>query len=90
MAFISRVNEDSKLQSKLVTITGNVEGLRKVAADAGFQFTTQEWRAAAISAFSGELDDAELEQMAGGINKPVWLSGFLPGFNAPTMGDLGF
>ena len=91
MAFISRVSEDSSLQSKLASITGNVEGLRKVAADAGFNFTTQEWRAAAVRAFSDELGDDELEQIAGGLNSSQsWLSGFLPTFNAPTMGDLGF
>jgi predicted ribosomally synthesized peptide with nif11-like leader len=82
LSFINRVNYDSTLQSKLAIIAGNVDGLIKVATEAGFNFSPDDWYAAATTAFSPELSEDELELIAGGTaqsNNPSasWVSKFL-------------
>jgi predicted ribosomally synthesized peptide with nif11-like leader len=82
LSFINKVNYDSTLQSKLAVIAGNVDGLIKVATEAGFNFSPDDWYEAATTAFSPELSEDELELIAGGagqsgIPAASWVGKFL-------------
>jgi predicted ribosomally synthesized peptide with nif11-like leader len=61
-AFVQAVNKDSQLQGRVAALNGNVEGLVKLAADAGYSFTAQDWR----TAVSGELSEGDLDTVSGG------------------------
>jgi predicted ribosomally synthesized peptide with nif11-like leader len=76
LAFIDQVNHDLKLQTKLVTQTGNVQGLINVAAEAGYPFTAQDWWAVVKTAYSHEMDEAELEAVVGAGSFPDLFGGF--------------
>jgi predicted ribosomally synthesized peptide with nif11-like leader len=65
LAFIEEVNRDSRLQTKLITQTGNMQGLIRVAAEAGYRFTTEDWRAVIRRAASHEMNEDELELVVG-------------------------
>jgi predicted ribosomally synthesized peptide with nif11-like leader len=76
-AFIQRLNNDISLQKKLSGLAqGDVNGLLRIAGEAGFRFTIEEWLAAVRTGLggTGELTEVELEQVVGGvgvINLPV-------------------
>jgi len=56
--------------------TGDLSALLSFAAEIGYEFTAEEWRRA-TAVFSGELDDAALDRVAGGA-----LNAYL---ESPTM-----
>ena len=76
LAFIDQVNHDLKLQTKLVTQTGNVQGLISVASEAGYPFTAQDWWAVVRTAYSHEMDEEELEAVVGAGNLHSLFNGF--------------
>src|SRR5258707_14685317 len=69
LTFIRKVYQDPGLQAKVRPLAKNdTDGLLKIAADAGFDFTIDDFLAAQVSANepSAELGDDDLEQIAGG------------------------
>src|SRR5260221_137541 len=69
LTFIRKVYQDPGLQAKVRPLAKNdADGLLKIAADAGFNFTVDDFLAAQIQAHtpSDELADNDLEQIAGG------------------------
>src|SRR5689334_8832784 len=85
LAFIEQVNRDTRLQTKLVTQTGNIQGLIRIASEAGYQFTPDDWRAVIRRVSSHELNDEELEVVGGAGS--AWLSDAIPnGFNWSGLG----
>src|SRR5258708_22788596 len=69
LTFVRKVYQDPGLQAKVRPLAKNdTDGLLKIAADAGFDFTIDDFLAAQVSANepSADLDDDDLEQIAGG------------------------
>src|SRR5258708_13319160 len=69
LTFVRKVYQDPGLQAKVRPLAKNdTDGLLKIAADAGFDFTIDDFLAAQVSANepSAELGDDDLEQIAGG------------------------
>lgn len=93
-AFYKKVKGDRELQQKIGELakenpTGIETIIIKVAEENGFQFTLEEMRAfinelAAAEPKSGELNDAELEAVAGG-NKLDTIEGTIA-LSAVTLG----
>ncbi len=70
LAFINKVYADPGLQAKVRPLAKNdTDGLLKIAADAGFNFTVDDFLAAQIQAHTpnSDLADNDLEQIAGGL-----------------------
>src|SRR5688572_1261962 len=65
LAFMNKLNTDAELQNRVKSIN-NVDTLLKIAADAGFVFTAEEWQQTVASTQSGELSEGDLDQVAGG------------------------
>src|SRR5258708_9172454 len=67
LTFVRKVYQDPGLQAKVRPLAKNdTDGLLKIAADAGFDFTIDDFLAAQVSANepSAELGDDDLEQIA--------------------------
>ena len=72
LQFIIRVNEDKALQGKLEAVTKDgVQGIVKVAQEAGFVFTADEFQTVAYEQWaskqSSEISEDELDTVAGGV-----------------------
>lgn len=63
--FLSQIEEDSTLQQRVQTLD-NQEELLKVAQESGYSFTTEEMKAVTEKVNSDELNEQELEAVAGG------------------------
>ena len=71
ISFIHRVNADDELRARIETVEGNLAGLIAIASGAGFTFDEADWNAAVaevVSGGSGDLSDAELANVSGGIS----------------------
>ena len=76
--FWTKAQQDARLKMKLAAIQEKerqvtIAAVVKLAAEAGFAFTAQEYDAAvkeelAKQHSAGELNERELEQIAGGVN----------------------
>jgi predicted ribosomally synthesized peptide with nif11-like leader len=69
LSFILKVNEDKSLYEKVNSLpSSRVEALMDVAHDAGFDFTADEFVNTVLeqSRRTGELQEEDLEQVAGG------------------------
>jgi len=63
--FLNQIEEDSTLRQRVQTL-GNQEGLLKVAQESGYSFTAEEMKAVTEKINSDELNEQELEAVAGG------------------------
>ena len=70
LAFDLRIRGDKDLQSRVKALPANdAEGLVKLGAEAGFNFSTSELlEVIGNSRNSDELSNAELDKVAGGFN----------------------
>lgn len=67
--FINKANVDSTLARQVKTLSSDdVAGVVKVAAQAGFAFTAEQWQHVSSSVFSDALSDAELDRVNGGTS----------------------
>ena len=92
LTFIRKVYQDPGLQAKVRPLAKNdTDGLLKIAADAGFDFTIDDFLAAQVSANepSAELGDDDLEQIAGGKGS-IGIRTILCSIGCPTMGGCTF
>src|SRR5450755_4009871 len=76
LKFVVRVNEDMALQAKLeAVVKEGTEGIVKVAHQAGYDFTAQEFQTLALEQWQAnhpsEIAEDELATMAGGAGKIV-------------------
>jgi len=71
-AFFAKLETDADLQDQARALQGSAEdervaGLCRLAADAGFTVTPEDWRSAAAGAAAAELDDESLHAVVGGV-----------------------
>ena len=71
-AFFTKLETDAALQEQARALQGSadderVAGLCRLAADAGFTVTPEDWKSAAAGAAAAELDDQSLRAVVGGI-----------------------
>ena len=71
-AFFAKLETDTALQEKARELQGSpdeerVAGLCRLAADAGFTVTPEDWKSAAAGSAAAELDDESLRAVVGGI-----------------------
>jgi|SRR5579859_6451769 len=70
--FINKANVDSTLARQVRTLSSDdVAGVVRVAAQAGFAFTAEQWQHVSSSVFSDALSDAELDRVNGGANSEL-------------------
>ncbi len=69
LTFINKAEGDSSLRNRLVGL--GAEGISKVAAQVGCNFTVDEWVSTLGEIYNSELSDQELNQVAGGANSPA-------------------
>jgi len=65
LAFVEKAGSDRALQKQIDGLPGDMSALVQLASAAGFNFTTEEWKAVAASSF-GELSESALDNVAGG------------------------
>jgi len=71
-AFFAKLETDTALQEQARALQGSadderVAGLCRLAADAGFTVTSEDWSSAAAGAAAAELDDESLRAVVGGL-----------------------
>ena len=69
LAFLSKANGDADLQKQTKRVEGNLGKLIRVAGNAGFTFTAEDWNAAIADLAaqgSDELNEKTLDQVVGG------------------------
>ena len=71
-AFFAKLETDAPLQEQARALQGSadaerVAGLCRLAADAGFTVTAEDWKSAAAGSAAAELDDESLRAVVGGI-----------------------
>ena len=71
-AFFAKLETDTALQEKARELQGSpdeerVAGLCRLAADAGFAVTPEDWKSAAAGSAAAELDDESLRAVVGGL-----------------------
>ncbi len=70
--FVAKVKEDKSLADSLGSAADD-DARRKIAADAGFDFTRAEMKEALSEGNSKQLSDADLDTVAGG-SSATWVS----------------
>ncbi len=70
-AFFAKLETDADLQEQARAFQGSpdderVAGLCRLAADAGFTVTPEDWKSAAAGSAAAELDDESLRAVVGG------------------------
>ena len=70
-AFFAKLETDTALQDRARALQGSadderVAGLCRLAADAGFTVTPEDWKSAAAGSAAAELDDESLRAVVGG------------------------
>ncbi|MEI6452790.1 MAG: Nif11-like leader peptide family RiPP precursor [Actinomycetes bacterium] len=71
-AFFAKLETDTALQEQARALQGSadderVAGLCRLAADAGFAVTPEDWKSAAAGTAAAELDDQALRAVVGGL-----------------------
>ena len=71
-AFFAKLETDADLQEQARAFQGSpdderVAGLCRLAADAGFTVTPEDWKSAAAGSAAAELDDQSLRAVVGGL-----------------------
>ena len=67
--FINKANVDSTLARQVRSLSSDdVAGVVRVAAQAGFAFTAEQWQHVATSVFSESISEADLDRVTGGAN----------------------
>jgi predicted ribosomally synthesized peptide with nif11-like leader len=66
-AFIQQVNASDTLQHRIIELNGDLNGLLQIAAEHGYSFTADDWSAIIDALVTGELDEADLEHVVGGV-----------------------
>ena len=69
LTFINKAEGDSSLRNRLVGL--GAEGISKVAAQVGCNFTVDEWVSVLGEIYNSELSDQNLNQVAGGSAAPA-------------------
>jgi predicted ribosomally synthesized peptide with nif11-like leader len=67
--FMNQVKKDAALQKKLMSAGDNVQAIMKVAAEAGYKFSSDEFVAASVREWAQAaeaLEETELDNVAGG------------------------
>jgi len=82
-AFFAKLETDTALQDRARALQGSadderVAGLCRLAADAGFTVTPEDWKSAAAGSAAAELDDQSLRAVVGGLCQAV-------GFTVPHL-----
>ena len=81
-AFYTRMTEDDAFRTPFEQESITNEERRQMIADAGYEFTAEEWQAAmteiATSDYEGELNEEELEAVAGGMIYGSVRPGYIP------------
>jgi predicted ribosomally synthesized peptide with nif11-like leader len=83
-AFITSVQQDEKLQKQIASAS-DLDSVVTIGAEAGFEFTSEEFQAASQSNWSqnpAELNEEDLEGVAGGNTN--WTSSNAPGGDCYT------
>ena len=75
-AFFAKLETDAALQEQARALKGSadderVAGLCRLAADAGFNVTPEDWTSAAAGSAAAELDDESLRAVVGGLCEAV-------------------
>ncbi|MCC5645538.1 Nif11-like leader peptide family natural product precursor [Nostoc sp. CHAB 5824] len=70
-SFFSQFEQDSTLKQQVQTAT-NKEDLLRIAQESGYNFTAEDIKAFVEKNESDELDEEELEAVAGGGLKQIW------------------
>ncbi|MEH1910897.1 MAG: Nif11-like leader peptide family natural product precursor [Nostoc sp.] len=70
-SFFSQVEQDSTLKQQ-VKATTNKDDLLRIAQESGYNFTAEDIKAFVEKNESDELDEEELEAVAGGGIKQIW------------------
>src|SRR5262249_30546744 len=65
-SFIAKVNADADFKGKFAGYGDDVSALLAAAGQVGYSFTAEEYRAA-LAEMAGELSDADLQSVNGGI-----------------------
>jgi len=82
LQFVGKVGDTPKLQHRVDGLNGDLGGLRKLATEAGYEFTPQEWLATVSELRDGgELSGDALQGVVGGM------SGAGASYS-PTIGDV--
>ncbi len=73
-AFYQKLQEDKALKDKVAALRGDIASvygeMAKIARDAGYDITVEDIKAA--HAEKGDLDDADLDKLAGGFYGDDW------------------
>ena len=78
-AFFAKLETDAALQEQARALQGSADGERvaglcRLAADAGFTVTPEDWKSAAAGTAAAELDDESLRAVVGGLCDAVGIS----------------
>lgn len=68
--FLERLSRDPALQARVQTVPAGADGaeiLAQISTEIGVPVSAEEFRAAAAASPSGELSEAELDGVAGGL-----------------------
>lgn len=73
LAFVQKLDNDAGLHQKAIALQGDVDGLVRLAAQAGYTFTAQDWQEAQRE--PGELSEDDLNNVAGGAGSRASATG---------------